>query len=203
MKNARKMMDSKKEFRTEIEKWFPEEKAEKIWRRCRSRLAKIYRKYPDLPRGVRTHTDAFIFPVAAIYLTVKEYSKEIAFDIVKESMLAISTKRGEKLKKMMKIPGFRYFFLGMWEPVSRKKFGKEAGFENVFYPKVKGEFRMDITACPYHKYLTELGCPEINPLFCDNDVYTYGALPGLRFIRTKTIGSGGDLCDFKLMIDKK
>ena len=55
----------------------------------------------------------------------------------------------------------------------------------------------------YYKYLTELGCPEINLLFCDNDVYSYGDLPGLRFIRTKTIGSGGDLCDFKLVIDKK
>lgn len=63
-------------------------------------------------------------------------------------------------------------------------------------------FRMDITGCPYHKYLTELGCPEINILFCENDVYTYGNLPGMKFIRTKTIGAGDELCDFCMERDK-
>ena len=203
MRNARKMIESKKEFRAEIERRFSPEEAERIWKRSLARLAKIYQRYPDLPKAVSLHTDAFIFPAAAIYLSIKELSSEEAYDIVKKVMRTISTKRGGQLKKMMKIPGFRSFFLSMWEPVSRKMFGKGAGFENVFYPKVKGEFRMDITACPYHKYLTELGCPEINSLFCDSDVYSYGDLPGIRFIRTKTIGSGGDLCDFKLVMDKK
>ena len=99
---------------------------------------------------------------------------------------------------MSKIPGFKRFFLSMWGPVSRKMFGEESGFKNVFYPCAKGEFRMDITQCPYHKYLTELGCPEINTLFCDNDIYSYGNIPGLRFTRTKTIGAGDDVCDFKM-----
>ena len=195
-------MESKKEFKAEIERRFPPDKAERIWKRSQVRLAKIYQRYPDLPKGVSFHTDAFIFPAAAIYLSIKEVSPDAAYDIVKEVMRKISLKRGQAFKKMMKIPGFRSFFLNMWEPVSRKMFGKDAGFENVFYPKVKGEFQMDITACPYHKYLTELRCPEINSLFCDNDIYSYGDLPGLRFIRTKTIGSGGDLCDFRLVMEK-
>jgi hypothetical protein len=59
---------------------------------------------------------------------------------------------------------------------------------------------MDITQCPYNKYLTELGCPELNVLFCENDVHSYGNLPGLKFTRTKTIGAGDDLCDFKMEI---
>ena len=61
---------------------------------------------------------------------------------------------------------------------------------------------MDVTACPYNKYLTEMGCPEINILFCKNDEYTYGNLPGLKFSRTKTIGAGNGLCDFKMELKK-
>ena len=87
-------------------------------------------------------------------------------------------------------------------PTSHKMFGESSGFQNVFYPKEKGCFRMDVTACPYHKYLTELGCPELNVLFCENDVYTYGNLPGLKFTRTKTIGAGDEVCDFKMELTK-
>lgn len=36
--------------------------------------------------------------------------------------------------------------------------------------------------------------------FCENDVHLYGNLPGLKFTRTKTIGAGDDLCDFKMEI---
>ena len=45
----------------------------------------------------------------------------------------------------------------MWGPISKKMFGPDAGFGNVFYPKEKGAYRMDITKCPYNSYFTELG----------------------------------------------
>lgn len=41
-------------------------------------------------------------------------------------------------------------------------------------------------------------CPEVNVLFCENDIHSYGNLPGLKFTRTKTIGAGDELCDFKM-----
>ena len=55
---------------------------------------------------------------------------------------------------------------------------------------------MDILKCPYCKYCLELGCPELTPLFCENDDYVYGNVSGLRFTRTQTLGKGGDRCDF-------
>ncbi len=67
-----------------------------------------------------------------------------------------------------------------------------------FSPSEKNCFRMDITQCLYHTYLTEAGCPELNVLFCENDIYAYGNLPGIKFTRTKTIGAGDELCDFKM-----
>jgi len=45
--------------------------------------------------------------------------------------------------------------------------------------------------------LQENGCPELCPLFCDVDDVTYGGLHKLGFSRTKTLGCGGDCCDFR------
>ena len=79
-------------------------------------------------------------------------------------------------------------FVKAWDPMTRKMFGSKSGFQNVFYPKKKGEFRMDIVACPYVKYFTALGCPELTKIFCANDDRCYGNLPGLEFRRTGPLG---------------
>lgn len=200
MRNVRKTMKSKAFIKEEIYRRFPSDVADRVWEQAHKRLAKMYREHQDLPKGVATHTDSFIFPAAAIYLSLKKVDPKQAYDIMKVTMKEKSSKTGRSLGKMTAIPGFKSFFVKMWDTMSHKMFGETAGFKNVFYPCAKGTFKMDITQCPYNKYLTELGCPEINVLFCDNDVYTYGNLPGLKFTRTKTIGAGDELCDFKMEI---
>lgn len=197
-KKACKVMKSKKLFKTEIAKRFAPSETEKIWADAENRLFELYASHTDLPKGVSAHTDSFIFPAAAIYLAMKEADSEIAYDIMKTKMAEKSDKMGQMIAKCCRLPGFKKFFLSMWDTMSHKMFGETAGFKNVFYPKEKSCFRMDITQCPYHTYLTEAGCPELNILFCENDVHSYGNLPGLKFTRTKTIGAGDELCDFKM-----
>ena len=197
-KKARKVMKSKKLFKTEIAKRFAPSETEKIWADAENRLFELYASHTDLPKGVSAHTDSFIFPAAAIYLAMKEADSEIAYDIMKTKMAEKSDKMGQMIAKCCRLPGFKKFFLSMWDTMSHKMFGESAGFKNVFYPKEKSCFRMDITQCPYHTYLTEAGCPELNVLFCENDIHSYGNLPGLKFTRTKTIGAGDELCDFKM-----
>ena len=197
-KKTIKTMKGKKAFMVEITKRLSSSESEKIWRDAHKRLYKMYAEHQDLPKGVAMHTDSFIFPAAAIYLAMKAVDPNMAYDVMKKTMAEKSTKTGQSIAKWCRIPGFRKFFLGMWDSVSHKMFGETAGFKNVFYPEEKGCFRMDIIQCPYNKYLTEQGCPELNVLFCENDVHAYGNLPGLKFSRTKTIGAGDDLCDFKM-----
>ncbi len=202
-RNAEKTLKDKKFIKQEIEKRLDPRTAQMVWDNAHIRLEHFYGSYRDVPKKVAMHTDGFIFPAAAIYLALKKYAPDKAYDIMKTTMKEKSEQSGRSLAKMAKIPGFTKFFLNLWPPVSRKMFGESAGFKNVFYPTEKGCFRMDITQCPYHKYLTELGCPELNILFCDNDVYSYGNIPGLKFTRTKTIGAGNELCDFKMELVKK
>ena len=45
------------------------------------------------------------------------------------------------------------------------------------------------------------GCPEIVKGFCDADDICYGNMhPKISWDRTKTIGYGDDICDFKVHI---
>lgn len=201
-KKACKIIKSKGIFKTEMLKSFSPSDVEKVWTDAEKRLFEMYAAHADLPKGVRTHTDSFIFPAAAIYLAMKEIDEKAAYEIMKKVMAEKSTKAGKSIARMTAIPGFKKFFLKMWDSMSHKMFGESAGFKNVFYPAEKGCFRMDITQCPYHTYLTEAGCPELNILFCENDIHSYGNLPGLKFTRTKTIGAGDELCDFKMELEK-
>ena len=197
-KKTVKILKSKKVFKEEIDKRMPAADSEKVWKEAHKRLYKMYMEHRDLPKGVSMHTDSFIFPAAAIYLAMKEIDSDVAYDVMKKVMAERSENMGKTLAKCCKIPGFKTFFLRMWDTMSHKMFGETAGFKNVFYPREQGCFRMDITQCPYNKYLTEQGCPELNILFCENDVHSYGNLPGLKFSRTKTIGAGNELCNFKM-----
>lgn len=201
-KKTVKTMKSKKVFRDEITARLSSTECKKIWHNAHRRLYRMYADHQNLSKGVAMHTDGFIFPAASIYLAMKEVDPDMAYDVMKKIMAEKSTKTRQKIAKCCKIPGFRKFFLKMWDSLSHKMFGETAGFRNVFYPKEKGCFRMDIIECPYNKYLTEQGCPELNILFCENDVHSYGNLPGLKFSRTKTIGAGDELCDFKMELVK-
>lgn len=202
MKSAANVLKKKTAFKEEMDRRFPAADSEKAWQKAHALLDSFYQKYADLPKGVKLHTDSFIFPAAAIYLAMREIDPDQAFAVMTKVMKERSEKIGGKLAGFTKLPGARRLFMNIWDPMCRNMFGEKSGFQNVFYPKEKDVYRMDITACPYHKYLTELGCPEINRLFCENDVYTYGSLPGIRFIRTKTIGQGDELCNFRLELEK-
>lgn len=47
-----------------------------MWEKAEGRLSEIMEQYKEIPKGVHTHTDNYIFPAAAIYLTIKEETDE-------------------------------------------------------------------------------------------------------------------------------
>lgn len=197
MNKADKILDKKTWVKEELDRRLPPEQADRIWKAARERLEEYLLRYADIPKGEHAHTDSSIFPAAAIYLSMKDaIGEEEAFEIMDLFSVHLTEGPAAMLSKVMLIPGMRDLFIKMWDPMTKKMFGSASGFANRFYENSKGEYRMDITSCPYSRYLTELGCPEITKIFCTNDDRTYGDLPGLEFLRTKTIGRGGDCCDF-------
>ena len=87
----------------------------------------------------------------------------------------------------------------MMDWVAAEKHAFTVKMESVpgFYRIYKTHFSASITKCLWHTACRENGCPELCPLFCDVDDVTYGGLHKLGFSRTKTLGCGGDCCDFR------
>ena len=199
MKSAEQILKKKTAMRAELGKHLPREEADALWLQAAERLSAILTRYADLPGTMRFHTESRIFPAAAVYLTAKErIGEKSAFSIVENAAIELTDQMGKKLARLMRLPGMRSLFIRIWDPLVRKVFGPGNGFRNTFYPKQKDEYRMDVLACPYFRYFTELGCPELTRIYCENDERTYGKLPGIVFERTGTLGKGAARCDFRV-----
>ncbi len=200
---AEQIMKKKGFIKAEMDKVFTKDQSDKLWNDATVKLAGFLDKYESLPEGVHRHTDSRIFPSSAIYLTIKPLlGEEMAYKVIEDAAVTGCAGIQAKLAELMRVPGMKGLFVKMWNPMTKKLFGSSCGFQNVFYPNKKGEYRMDITQCPYNRYFTELGCPELTKIFCGNDDRIYGNLPGLEFVRTGTLGRGADKCDFYLRLKK-
>ncbi len=199
MNTAEKIMKKKGLIRAEMDRTLPRAQSDALWREATARLDGFLTRYAALSKGVHIHTDSRILPSAAIYLSLKEaVGAEKAYRIIEDAAVQGCAEIEKKLQKLMKLPGMQSLFVRAWDPMTKKIFGAGNGFQNTFYPKKKGEYRMDVTSCPYCRTFTELGCPELTKIFCENDERIYGRLPGLKFERTGTLGKGAARCDFRL-----
>ena len=197
MISSQKIMKKKGRFKAEIDRRLPKAQSDALWQKATDRLAALLEQYSSLSDGVRFHTENKIFPAAAIYLTLKEsIGQSEAYRVMENATFKTADAAAKKLSALLRLPGMRSLFVKMWDPLTRKMFGGKSGFQNVFYPKKKGEYRMDVVSCPYNRYFTELGCPELTKISCGADDHVYGDLPGLKFERTSTLGRGGERCDF-------
>ena len=197
MNTAEKIMKKKAAIKAEMDKTLPKAQSDALWREATAKLDGFLARYSSLPKGVHVHTDSRILPSAAIYLSLKDViGREKAYRVIEDAAVRICAGIEKKLQNMMKLPGMQSLFVRVWDPLTKKMFGAGNGFQNTFYPKKKGEYRMDVTACPYFRTFTELGCPELTRIFCENDERIYGHLPGLIFERTGTLGKGAERCDF-------
>ena len=157
MATAEQIMEKKAFIRAEMEKQLSKAQSDELWEASTRRLEAILRQYDSLPKGVRIHTDSRIFPSAAIYLTAKPVvGPEKAYAIIENAAVQSCADIASKLARLMRVPGMRGLFVRVWDPLTKKIFGSSCGFENTFYPKEKGAYRMDVTACPYFRYYRNL-----------------------------------------------
>ena len=171
--------------------------ADAIWDRAAEMLAETMNSYPPFSDKEYTHVKG-IFNASVLYLALKEADPEGALKIIEEGMAVYAEKTAVTFRRMVKIPFGRTIFLKGFAKGAKSMFGEQAGFGQVFHNADCNELRFDVIKCPYVRYTTELGCPEIAHIFCDNDIYIYGSLKGITFERTQTLGTGGEKCDFHL-----
>ena len=135
-----------------------------------------------------------ILPRIALYkaLLAEGFDEEEKNNHMRRYMMDIVAKQKHaSTAKMESIPGFYFLYSKIFLKVVRKTDLWES-------EQARGKDYFDVTMkkCLWHTACIENNCEELCRLFCDVDNVTYGGLKKLGFSRTKTLGYGGDCCDF-------
>lgn len=191
-------------FEATLSQRFPAQ-AEALKAAFEARLAQLRAENADASKEKRRHLEGQILPGVAAYEVLQTVlPKEEALQTVHGYVEARAWKLKRIFLKLMRLPGLYRKVPGIFCRQTPKLFGETAGFAARELQTGGGVWRVDMIKCPYHDACVQYGCPELCPCFCDSDDITYDGLhPKLYWHRTKTLGRGGDCCDFCLkLIDK-
>ncbi|MBQ8641988.1 MAG: L-2-amino-thiazoline-4-carboxylic acid hydrolase [Clostridia bacterium] len=187
-----------KNIKKDLVQRYGREAAARIWEKAGANLEELCGRYAHLPGKVKVHTDGNMFRNAAVYMAIKEEYPADALEILESGVEREGRRVAKILSILLHIPGMKRVMLFVFAKMLDSMFGEEAGFQCTKHCVSKNEVRFDVNRCPYCKYLTEIGCPEIIRFSCEVDDWIYGDLPGLAYSRTGTLGKGADRCDFCL-----
>lgn len=137
-----------------------------------------------------------ILPRIALYKSfiAAGLSDDDVYKYMRKYMLEIvAAKKHSSTVKMEIVPGFYAIYSRVFLKIMRTNDLQESVQEHG-----KDYFNVTITKCLWHTACVENGCEELCRLFCDVDDVTYGGLKKIGFTRTKTLGYGGDCCDFHM-----
>lgn len=137
-----------------------------------------------------------ILPRIALYKSfiAVGFSDDDVYKYMRKYMLEIvAAKKHSSTVKMEIVPGFYAIYSRVFLKIMRTTDLQESVQEHG-----KDYFNVTITKCLWHTACVENGCEELCRLFCDVDDVTYGGLKKIGFTRTKTLGYGGDCCDFHM-----
>ena len=190
-----------KDFRASVARRFPERAAE-LNAAFDARMAELWHDNANASEDQKRHLRGQILPGIAAYETLQmAMPKEEALQTGHGYVEQKARREKKAYLKLMRIPGLYRCVPGIFSQWTPKLFGVTAGFAATDIQTTGGVWRIDMTKCPYHDACVQYGCPELCHCFCDSDDITYdGMHPKLYWHRTKTLGRGGDCCDFCLKI---
>ena len=186
-----------------LQEKYGNEKAQAIMTRANKWYDQLISENKDEPKEYYMHTRQRIYPSIAVFNALLEegIERNEAVDFVTGYYRWRSENLAPIIKTAFKIPGLYKIVPKFFYYMTQKSFGPKAGFESVDKYISKTEMRFNMVKCPYHDKCVRYGCPQIVKGFCDADDICYGNMhPKLSWDRTKTIGHGDGICDFKVHI---
>ncbi|UTC74845.1 L-2-amino-thiazoline-4-carboxylic acid hydrolase [Treponema sp. OMZ 792] len=186
-------------LRSEFSEAFVSEAIEKVWKRYNVLLSENNNE----PKIMWTHTRERIYPAIACFDSLLEMGleREKVSLLLKDYYKNRSQKPAAVIRKIMKIPGLYKKVPKFFANMTKKVFGEPAGFKASFHEVNKKAVKFDMLVCPYQDICKKYNCPEIVEMYCDADDICYGNMhPKIKWLRTKTLGKGGDCCDFEVRV---
>jgi hypothetical protein len=144
-----------------------------------------------------------ILPAVACYriLTQNAYGREDALALIRSSVLDASRPAARMFQTMGRLPFF-FPLLRIMTPLSVKSGFGESGWTMQWLKNTRKEIAFTAHSCFYERVLRQCGMPELTPVFCGCDDYVYGNISKVRWARTKTIGRGDGICDFRFINER-
>ena len=176
-------------------------KAAQIARSAQKRYEALRAENSSDSKELRSHSYKRIYPGIAVYEAMRSegISQEKAIWYIREYFQRLAAKRVPFFQRAIKTFGLARKFPHLFMAGVKKSCQPNAGFVYELPESHDNEARINIVRCPYFEICKRYGCPEITSAYCDSDDAGYGNLhPNLIWGRTKTIGHGGDCCDFLL-----
>lgn len=193
-----------KGFQQTVQERFPAQ-SKALNEACMRRLAQLHVDNTDASKEKKRHLEKQILPGIAVYETLKiVMTPEEAFRTVHGYVESYALSARKMLVGLLRLPGLYRLVPGASVRMMHKTFNGAAGFAAKEYRIAGGVMRIDMVKCPYHESCVRYGCPELCACFCDGDDIAYDNMhPKLLWHRTKTLGRGGDCCDFGLKVKGK
>ena len=176
-------------------------KAAQIAQSAQKRYEALRAENSSDSKELRSHSYKRIYPGIAVYeaMRAEDISQEKAVWYIREYFQRLAAKRVPFFQRAIKTFGLARKFPHLFMAGVKKSCQPNAGFVYELPESHDNEARINIVRCPYFEICKRYGCPEITSAYCDSDDAGYGNLhPNLIWGRTKTIGHGGDCCDFLL-----
>lgn len=185
-----------KSFQNEIANIYNYSFAKTTMKRAKIYYNNIFKNTPLIGNHNSKFVDIlFAAFVASIY---KSSDKKISI----ADMDSIMTKGVESVYVFRKSVEKEDHFSKQWQDkrhsqaldTQQKKYPDDFVCEFI-YGKTSDEYGINYYECALYKLLKREGCPELTPLLCKFD-YVMAKHMNATLIRTKTLVTGGDFCDF-------
>jgi hypothetical protein len=144
------------------------------------------------------HLKRSILPAIAVYDTLlsADWRKEDAFRLIRDSVLESAKPMAKAFHAAGRLPFFFSLLRKMCPSSVQSQFG-EPGWRMEWKRNDQCAIEWNCHSCFYADVLGRYDRSELLPIFCESDDVTYGDIPGVTWGRTRTIGSGAELCDFR------
>ena len=187
-------MKQQQQIRSFLIREFGEDKGSELFSQQESRLDAIIAGTADKTKNQMKTLTQTILPRIALYRVLLDSgcAQEDVEALMRRYMLdVVAAQKHRSTARMERVPGFyaiySRIFLRIMRTTDLQVSTQRCG---------KDYYDITITKCLWHTACVENECPELCRLFCDVDDVTYGGLQKIGFSRTKTLGYGGDCCDF-------
>ncbi len=182
-----------KQIKTFLSEEFGKERGDELTAKQEVKLAEIIENTKNKTENQMKTLVQIILPRIALYKVLcEDVAQDEAERYLRKYMIEkVAAKKHASMARMEIVPGFYKIYSKVFLKIIRT-----TDLQESTQKCGKDYYDVTITRCLWHTACVENGCENLCRLFCDVDDVTYGGLRKIGFTRTKTLGYGGDCCDF-------